>query len=208
MKNKILIFFLFFVIIMGSAVRAPAFVYDLNQSISGGPPIYTVPSYGTLSITDDAIAGKVDILISLNFSTEKILEFSLNYAGAAFNPTTMLSLSSGDSILASTNSIKADGYKGRLDIGVPQTGNIGDYGTFSAVLSANDRLLSAADFNTLDTLELIYGAVHVGNIDANGNSIWLGAGPGSPTPVPEPGTMLLIGAGLFGLVVYKKRMAA
>jgi hypothetical protein len=28
---------------------------------------------------------------------------------------------------------------------------------------------------------------------------------GNPTPVPEPGTMMLLGSGLFGLIVYSKR---
>jgi hypothetical protein len=208
MKNKTLIYLLFFVIILGSGIQASAFMYDLNQSISGGPPISTVPSYGTLSITDDTIAGKVDILISLNVSTEKILEFSLNYTGAAFGPSTAFSLTSGDTVVAKANGISADGYHGKLDLGSQETGNIGDLGTFSAVLSANDRLLSASDLNTLDTLGLIYGAVHMANLNANGDSIWLGAGPSNSNPVPEPGTILLLATGLFGMVVYRKRTAA
>lgn len=195
--------FLAAILLTLSAVQASALVFNFNQAIGGGPPISTIPSYGTLTITDSATPGAVDLLLDLNVDSYKILEFSLNYGGAAFGPGTVFSLSTGDSVTLAQDAIKADGYKGRLDIGIqsPSGGNINALGSYSAILSANDRTLTALDFEELDTLSLIYAGLHVGSLP-NGDSIWLGA---TSTPVPEPGTMILFGAGIFGLAIYGKR---
>jgi hypothetical protein len=74
-----------------------------------------------------------------------------------------------------------------------------------------DMTLLAKDFSTFNEPGtepgVFYSAAHVQNTgtDGKGNG-WIGTG-GNTTPVPEPATMLLLGAGLIGLGFFGRKQS-
>lgn len=192
--------------------EAASFTYNLScvisgnlgsDSFSGGDGCTDVnASFGTLTLSDTANSGEVQLSLDLAGTVNKILGISLNYLGSATNFDI-----SASSIELDPNDIKADGYPGFFDLAIPENGNIGDTDTFTALITATG--LTASQLNATDTLNQIFAAIHIGNYGgspgvAGGDSIWVGAKPSTsiPTPALIPG---LIGMGVAA--VRKKKRA-
>jgi len=180
-------------------VHASALVYDLNTLISGNS-LTPTSSWGTFEITDNG--DSVDIEVNLIGDGDlKVLSFYFNYDDAAFenDPFSIL-----PSVSVDENDLQADGYTlGKFDLVVPDTGNLG-FEPYTGTLSLVGFNLDPEDFNFLDSGGNLFVAVHIGSIGENDDSLWVGSGNGTP-PIPEPGTILLLGGGLLGLALYGKR---
>ena len=180
-------------------VHASALVFDLDTLISGNS-LTPTSSWGTIEITDNG--NSVDIEVDLIGGGDlKALSFYLNYDDAAFenDPFTIL-----PSVSVDENDQQANGYTlGFFDLKIPATGNLG-FEPFTGTLSLVGFDLDPEDFNFLDSGGNLFAAVHIGSIGENDDSLWVGAGNGTP-PIPEPGTILLLGGGLLGLALYGKR---
>jgi hypothetical protein len=198
--------------LLGAPARAAVITYQLNTIIGGqinsGYGDQVTTGIGTVTYADDSTnANEVDVTIALT-SGFKALEITMNADAKALGGT----LTTGPGITASSNDVSAGGYKGSFDIAVPDNGNLGnsDTVTFTLALDGGSTNIDPSDFNLLDTLGLVYNAVHVTNCstnaacDANGGSIWVGNGP-VVASVPEPASIAVLGAGLLGISMLRRR---
>ncbi len=76
-----------------------------------------------------------------------------------------------------------------------KTGNVGDYDHF---LFANNESFDWAVVNLKESFGTGYVISGIGKFSHNGEL-------GDTAPVPEPGTMVLLGAGMLGLAIFGKR---
>jgi hypothetical protein len=180
---------------------ASALTFNFDQFINGHNLTPTT-SFGT--VTFNQLGGDVEVVVDLANSNSRIQSFYLNYNDLKFSTTDTFSFLSGTSLLVDENDVKAGGYPGFFDIQAPARGNLGNISTFSAILHNTLQDLTVEDFSQLETLGALYAAVHIGEINESGDSIWVGADNGS-TSVPEPGTVLLVGAGLLAVGIYSRR---
>lgn len=187
--------------LMFSANPAFALTYNFDQMINGGTLTPTT-SFGT--ITFNQAGGDVEVVVNLANPDSRIQGFYMNYNDLKFSNTDAFSFLSGTSLQVDENGVKAGGYPGFFDIQAPARGNLGNISTFSTLLHNTMQDLAVEDFDRLETLGALYAAVHIGDINASGDSAWVGADNGT-TAVPEPGTVLLLGAGLLGMVIYSRR---
>jgi hypothetical protein len=183
-------------------IQAGAFTYDLTTVINGDIP-YVHPSidWGDFSVTTGtgADAGKVIVSVTLSDASWRIQEFGFNYQGGPAPGTFALT---GIDISYTPNANKPDGYHYFLDFKVPDNGNLGNVSTFTGILSIEGENLNESYFDYKDTGNLIYAYVHIGSLGEDGDdSIWVGTG----TQVPEPGTLLLLGSGLLGMVLIGRK---
>jgi hypothetical protein len=199
------------------AAQASTFTYSLN-TILGGTLTPTSFNYGTVTVTDNTSnTNAVNFTIDLFGTGSKIQEFDFNTVGNLNNATfTAFSTLYGNlTVDHDPNAVQADGYStGKFDVSTPENGSFGNVSdplsfTLTAVKNGSTVDLNASDFNVTDTSGILYNAVHIGNCVAGtlgcatGQSIWVGSGPG--VTVPEPLSLALLGSGVFGIGMVKRR---
>jgi hypothetical protein len=200
-RGMIILAVLAVAVVSFAPIQAQAATYNLTCEIDSSGCTAS-GFWGTISFTD-AAAGDVTVAVTLADTDWRIQQFGFNYDGTPVPGTFSLTGVSG--ITYDPDNIQADGYTdGKFDFQVPDSGNVGDVSSFSGVLSLTSGDLTASDFDVLDTSDLFYAFVHIGSYGESGeDSIWVGTG-GTPQ-VPEPGTLLLLGSGLFGLALYGRK---
>ncbi|MFZ2446268.1 MAG: PEP-CTERM sorting domain-containing protein [Syntrophobacteraceae bacterium] len=188
--------------LMANGAMADSVTYNFDMVLTGGGAVQS-KSFGTFTFTDNGNA--VLLNVQLNDPSWKLLELGLNFDETKFSNSSNLKLVN-ETLSISVNGVKADGYSGLFDIQIPSSGNLGAAGKYSNTITWNGGAsnLDISDFNFTDTGNLLYTSLHIGNYE-NGSSIWVG---GSPRPVAEPATLILLGCGLVGIAGFRKRQQA
>jgi hypothetical protein len=214
---KKMIFSILAALLFLGSTQAQAISYNLNTWNHDA----VNADYGTVTITEDA-AGTISFVIAAgsfftsNPANDELTfdKFDFNYKGSVALDNSKFSFGSTPGTWKVTNGGNASSF-GIFDdqskgtgIGAATINPLTFYynGTAGDSVSVDDFV----DYSTNHSeFTDYYFAAHLRRIDAPADldgSVWLASTePGGSTPVPEPGTLMLLGIGMFSLAVYGKR---
>ena len=187
---------------------ALAFVVDLTIPNESGMPIMDYARVtGTVDAIDDSI---FHFEIELADGLSDVLDGGTNFGLDKFYFNTDLSLTEGmflnlDPDTWNVSFIKQAAGFGVFDLELADPGNRSlslsfDIDYMSAVTEANFFLLSADPAGNGNG----HFAAHIAGFSyGEFGSIYVRDGE-TPPPVPEPGTLLLLGSGILGLALYRR----
>jgi len=175
--------------------------YILDVGNGGISP--TAPSYGTIDLSLTA-EGKIVVTVTMTSGYRLGDGFGFDIVGS----TTGLAISNITSgwNTGLTSNIQMDGF-GKFDFGVTAGSNSDRFDSLTFTISRDGGFASIdqlVDINTQDNGApgAYYFATHV--YPATSGSTGYAAASGATT-VPEPSILILLGGGLTGLAVYRKR---
>ena len=207
MRKKIITSAVLTVFLFLFAIPASALVYYFNtaNTIGTWSGSTTMPGYGSVEITK-TVDNWVNFEVIANpdyFVSDPTERSGLTWDKFFFN------FNPDKSIVASSIVVNAEGTWNLITDQNVSSFGIFEFGeTGTALPPMVNPLEFTIQDTTLDILDFVYpnmdGNIFAGHLrrfgDGNEDSIYLAV-----APVPEPGTLILIGSGLAGLLLYRKR---
>lgn len=224
--NLISVAVIFLLLMSPMLVQADSIQYALGHEFSGAQNPGGEPPWLT-AILEDIGDNKVELVLSgagligrefvskwfFNFDVEGMLATGLTFEHRDGIEATSIATTADDK----ASGFKADGdgyFDIRFEFGQNQFVQ-NSTSTYHITYSGSGVALQAAHFNSASQYGIpgngnYYTAAHVQGIGVNGEgSGWVGdsdgGGGGGGGEIPEPGTLLLIGSGLVGFAVLRKK---
>lgn len=209
------------VMFMGLTIL-PSSVWALSFTL--GPTAFSGsnPS-GSITATFTDVAGGVQLVMSASglSGSEFIGEWDFNADPSLDLSQLSITFDSGQAaqtVGKNTDSFKADGTGGSFDIQFafatanndPNRFTAGETSTYLFSYAGNGTF-NANSFNFLsanspgNNPDISVSAAHVQAIDADPTSGWVKGTVDPGAPVPEPSTILLLGSGVVGLTLLRRR---
>lgn len=215
-------------------VAAAPLVFNLNCLLDAHSCL-TFPgsvSFGTFTFTDNGANVDIDVNI-VGSSVHKIQQITFNFDDALFSNSSAFDTTDPPDagpvkhlgVLKNENSVSAGSFfHFDLQIPDPPPGNLGTE-PFHTTITLPSTNLDPENFHffasdpsgSTSNDHKSWVGVHIGQISCAGidctpgtsgeNSLWVGSRVVAPRVVPEPATLLLLGSGLAGLAIWRRRKA-
>jgi hypothetical protein len=196
--------------------QAEAITFNLDFNFSGninlpsGQSSWLTASFENKEFNGSSAINTVELKLVANGLTSNNEYVSGWYFNYNKLPTLFFTYEKGLLESASTGHFTADGEKGEFSIlfDFPDEGNLFSKGE-TAVILIEGYGISAESFNLLNDPGNFYSAAEIIRQNGNGaggaGNAWIAATNQPTQPVPEPATMLLLGAGLIGLGFFSRK---